>query len=304
MSIGLFLSLLLLTLLRAAPASAQAPQAAARTEADTSVTWLLASYPPASMPVGDKPGNGPADELVKYITARWTGVTHHFLQANAKRIWTKIEAGDHVCYAMAGRTPERQKLAYMTNAFILLPYLLVGRAGFIDSLPKNAHGEVSAAQLFARSDARGLIVSGRTYGAELAPLITGRPIYSGLAETSQGDLGSSILKMLLVDRVDYTIETDFAMYYAMQTNPDMRALRVAPFAESKQLHHAAVACPRNAWGKAAIAKIDSIIGTKEGAAFIRAAQARHTSPQAQALFNKEIDAFFRSRAQRTAEADW
>jgi hypothetical protein len=61
--------------------------AACTASAQARMTWMLPDFPPVSMPVDGRPGDGITHALLKFIVARWDGQDHHYVIANSKRIW-------------------------------------------------------------------------------------------------------------------------------------------------------------------------------------------------------------------------
>ena len=101
---------------------ANAPARAAET-----ITWLMSDFPPVGELIDGKPGNGMADQVVRYLVSRWPQAEHRFLYANPNRAWSQMASGQHVCFANALRTTDREKLAYFRNAYLLPPPQLIVR---------------------------------------------------------------------------------------------------------------------------------------------------------------------------------
>jgi uncharacterized protein (TIGR02285 family) len=277
---------------------------AAVARAEDSITWMLPEFPPASIPVDGKPGNGITDELMRYIMVRLPDTEHLFLQSNSKRMWAKIAAGDKVCSASAIRTPEREKISYFTPTHLLPPHHLIVREAMVKSLPINARGEVELSKMIANPRLRGLLVDHRSYGLKIDALIHDRPANSGIILSAQGNLGASFLPMIMLERSDYTIEYDFVTGYLMSKNPGLRTLRSLPIAENNKAIIGGIACPRTAWGRATIERIDRIIGTPEAAQAMRRGLDVWMTEGTRLHYLKEIDAFYRKRALPLNPADF
>src|SRR5204862_5847552 len=125
---------------------------------------------------------------------------------------------------------------------------------------------------------RGIIVERRSYGAAVDELLAKRPADSRLESTSVGDYGRNVLKLVVLGRADYTLDYDYALQYASKFDADIGRLQTVPIAQNSKPMLGGIACPRNTWGKAAVKRIDQIVGTPEGAAaMIRAQNSWHTA---------------------------
>ena len=69
-----------------------------------------------------------------------------------------------------------------------------------------------------------------------------------------------------------------------------------PIQGASEPMQAGVACPRNAWGLAAIQEIDKRLGTPAGAAMLRESFERWLTPEVRQHYGTRIDAFYRERA--------
>ncbi|WP_028102677.1 TIGR02285 family protein [Pseudoduganella violaceinigra] len=269
-----------------------APGAQAR---DT-MSWLMPDIPPASMPVNGKPSNGFADQIVLYISARWPEVEHRFVYANPKRSWLMIERGERACVVAALRNAAREKLAYFVDTSLVPPPQLVVQPGTLSRLPLNAHGEADMEKLIADPALRGIVVERRSYGAAVDELIAGRPAGSRLETTSVGDYGRNVLKLVAHGRADYTLDYDYALQYASSRDPSIGTLATVPIAQNNKPLLGGIACPRNAWGQAAVRRIDRIVGTPEGAAAMLKAQDDWHTPASRRRYASELSEFQRQRS--------
>ena len=256
------------------------------------ITWLSAD-PPAS--VDSKAGTGLATRMVAFMKLHWPEVQHQIVPANAKRSWQMLAQGEPVCHASALRTPEREKLAYFSNTQLSPPLQLIARRDKLALLPRNAAGEVDLARLLADPRLRGALVDGRSYGLFIDQLLTGQGTPKAVDLYAAADYGSKILPMLSVGRGDYTIEQDMALSVGRERNPQLNELLSLPIQGASELIQAGVACPRNAWGLAAIRGIDKVLGTPAGVAMLRESFERWLTPEIRQHYGARIDAFYKER---------
>ncbi len=270
--------------------------------ADT-VTWLLPDFAPAGLPVNGQPTNGVADATALYIGAHWPEAEHRYRFANAKRIWADIGSGGKFCHAAALITQDRKQIAYFTPTNLAPPLQLIVREATLAQLPLNGDGDVQLARLLAMPGLRGILAEKRSFGEAIDGIVAERAS-GGLSVVPPSSFGGSILKMLAGGQVDYTIEYDFALSYQQSQNPALRALRAVGIEGANTLMPVGVACPRNAWGKAAILRIDRILSSREGAAAVRAAGDNWATPGVRERYRKAIDAFTAKRMQPTPPGEF
>jgi len=260
----------------------------------TQITWLSADPPPS---MGNtKPGTGLAGRLVGFMVQQWPEVKHEIVPANAKRSWQLLAQGEQVCHASSLRTPERERVAYFTNTQLGPPLQLVVRRDKLAALPRNAANEVDMGRLLADSRLRGAMVAGRSYGAFVDAMLTARSTTKTVVFYAAADYGSKILPMLAVGRADYTVEQDMALSVGRAANPRLDELQSLPIQGASEPIHAGVACPRTAWGLAAIREIDKRLGTPTGAEMLRESFGRWITPEVRLRYGAKVDVFYKERA--------
>lgn len=259
------------------------------------ITWLAGDTAAASAS-----GLRPSDRLLDWLTARLPGITHERVVANAKRSWTLIERGDPVCHAGAVRSAPREALAYFSNTWPMPPLQLIVRRERVAALPVDAAGQVDLATLMSDKRLQGVIVHGRSYGAALDGLLAqSESISPALRRVTAGDFGSNLVPMLLQGRADYAFEYPNALAALLRTRPEVAGLAALPIKGAMEPVISGVACPRTAWGHAAIRRVDAVLGTPEGAALLRDILMSELPPDSRRQYREAFDAFFQRRAQPT-----
>ncbi|OWQ44795.1 hypothetical protein CDL60_23250 [Roseateles noduli] len=288
MRLAALLSLTLTAFVTATPAHAQG-KAESSAPPITKITWLASDHAP-QMTGSD--ASGVTGRVTTYLEKQWPGVRHEIVFANAKRSWQMIENGEDVCRANMVRTPDREKAAYFINTQLTPPPGLIVRRDTLKRLPRNAAGEVQLSRLLADHTLRGALIDGRSYGPALDEMLAARPVDSTVSLFSPKDFGARVLQMLSLGRADYSVEMDMALIMAGNP-PDLVSV---PIQGASDLVMAGIACPRTAWGLAAIRGIDKAYGRPEGAANLREGLMRWLTPETKAHYAARFDAFYRERA--------
>jgi len=259
-----------------------------------SITWL------SGEPV--EPGVQPfAQALVDFLQTRWPEARQVIVQANARRSWQMVAAGEHACQVSSVRTPEREKLAFFTDTLIAPPQQLIVRRDKAALLPHNAAGEVELARLLADAHLQGALIDGRSYGDLVDAQLEKLPHSPSLVRYTASDFGSRMLTMLGKGRADYTIGYDVSLSHAPAEGGPLPsvALTSLPIAGASAPVRAGVACPRNAWGRVTIQHIDKLLSTPAGVAMLRQEAERWLSPETRQRYGPRLDEFYRERARRS-----
>jgi uncharacterized protein (TIGR02285 family) len=216
-----------------------------------------------------------------------------------------LSNGVEACFGGVLMTPEREKFAYYSLMFQLMPLQLIVRPEAVSRVPRNEKGEVLPATLFDRSDLRGIVEPQRSYGAVADTLLKLRGPHSGISSVIRSDSGSSTLKMLMVNRADYTLEYDAILAYQQGRSPELKAsgLKALPIAGSMG-PLVGIACPRTEWGREAIKKIDALMVKISRRPEYRNALNRWLTPEPVRHYKASQDIFFRQRTKPTDPAKY
>lgn len=256
--------------------------------AQQQITWLMPELQASASPTRQ----GMAQPVADYLRRHWGGDTQHVVElTNAKRAWVALQGGESVCHLMMLHTPEREARAYFVDTHLLPPAQFVVREDRVGQLPLNARGEVDLKQLWRDTRLRGVLVSGRSYGAGLDQLLALRPSGTMQALTVT-DFGAGLLQMLSLNRADYTLEYDFTVMLMRQRVPALQQLRMLPIAGQDEMLRSGVACPRTAWGRATIARVDELINSPAGRQLLRGMVPDWLSPEASKRYGDRIAAFY------------
>ena len=231
---------------------AQAPQ--------MTITWMLWDSAPGAIFSDGKPTAGYIFSITKLLTDAWPEAQHRLVRTTIENAWGNLDRGLEACYASALITPERERNYYMTQTLVIPSLAIIARPEAVSKLPKNAKGEVLAAELFDSQDLRGIIAPNRSYTALLDALLKSRAEGANISYAKQLSGTSNILQMLASNRGDYTIEYATAALYQGARTPEVAQsnLQALPIAGLEPVP-AGIACPRTEWGRAVIVKADALL---------------------------------------------
>jgi len=161
------------------------------------IRWLMPEFL-----VGDVPGQGQvhqelAGPMADYLISQWPGARHEIVNANVRRSWRMIEAGEHACYLMTLRTPEREAKAYFSDTFLVPPLKLIVRKDKADRVPINSAGEVDFRRLLKEGVLRGVLVKDRSYGHSLDDELAQQHDNQALVFSPPSDFGGRHLQLLV-----------------------------------------------------------------------------------------------------------
>lgn len=275
--------------------------ATAAPDAADSVVWAVSDWPPAYIIQHDwvppaLVGQGWADQLIGALEKQMPDLHHEQLIMNSERIEQEMQRGAHVCASTVILTPQRDKSRYYTDANFSEPRYLMVRKESVARLPLHG-GAVSLPELLRDKRLKGLLASGRSYGPQLDPIIRSHRDIGQIAERTTGDLGGTMMRMLLAGRMDYTIEYPSVLNYLSQVDPHFQELAALPIAEERQLGRSGISCPRTPWGRAMIARIDALMPALVASASYRTAHEKWLLDDERKALRQQIDDFYRLRSQ-------
>lgn len=274
---------------------------AGATDSPATVQWALYYFPPVSIVVDGAPTTGFIDIKLKLLMERWPQAKHEMATFNTARAFRALDEGQELCIPATIITPERQKRWYLSPLALLPPQAIVARKEVASRIPVNKQGEVDAAALFNRTDLRGAFDEARSYSGFLDAVIAKRAPDAGLVHYRPSVEIRSHLSMLSLGRADYTIEYEFVHAYSASNDPAIAAAQFEVLnIEGMQPVPVGVACPRTAWGYAAIKKIDAILKSLAGNPVFENAELQWLTPQSRQRYRAQRAEFYRKRAKPTA----
>ncbi len=231
-----------------------------------------------------------------YIVERLPEIQHEYLSVNALRSWQMLERGEHACRPVTVRTAQREEQAYFADTHLAPPAELIVRRDKLAQMPRNAAGEVDLALLLSKGSLRGAYARGRSYGEAIDQLLDRQSNNKLLASYSTAGYGDRIQDMLARERTDYLIESNGALAQMRARNIAVEPFVELPIQGSSQPLVLGIACPRTAWGLAAIKTIDQVLGTPAGAAHMRKTSAGWFGGAALERMGPQIEQFYLRRS--------
>ncbi|KAF0814043.1 hypothetical protein IGB42_01723 [Andreprevotia sp. IGB-42] len=265
------------------------------------LTWAIRDWPPVFIvPTQTAPksvtqlGNGVADQNMAALIAHMPEYEHRFVYANINRIFADMAAGTPECFAVALKTPEREKAAWFTRNFLLPPMHMVVRKDQLARITAGSNG-MAVEALSKRSDLAAYVENGRSYGAAVDSLVKTAPgVFRSMTVTESGQL----IRMLDAGRMDYTFEYPYVVEYMQRQFPFRNELALLPIAEAATPLTSYVACTRNAWGLQAIRDIDRAIRMLARTQAFRQPLYDWLSPELRDRYRPQIERFYDERARR------
>ena len=257
--------------------------------------WLMGSQPvdPQGRPI-----SSPGQELIEFMKKAWPEVRHEVLYANGKRSLQLLMDGEPACHVSLVRTLERERQLLFTSTVLMPPPSVIVHHDNLARLPRNAQGAVDLPALLSNPAFKGALVSGRSYGSAIDPHLqrAAAALPKTMSYFSPNDFGGKVLLMLQRQRIDFTIEYEWILGMMDEAGQSTSQLLALPIQGAMALSPSGIACPRTAWGEAAMRGIDKALSTPAGAAMLRKSFMPSLSPALQARYGPALEAFYKRRA--------
>ena len=175
---------------------------------------------------------------------------------NWARMQDEMRNGRHVCASFIMKNADRiEYIEYSLPWHIDLPHRVVMQKHTWDSL--GSPDILSLNALAQHQALTGVVGIGRSYG-HLDPVLYQLGEHSNLLRVSTGPING--LTMLARGRMDYGIEHPyFVEYFAEQHELPVDSLKMIPIEEAGSHNYTYVGCPKNAWGKQVISRVNEVI---------------------------------------------
>ena len=230
---------------------------------ENTVTWGVVDWAPTFILKNGKTptkpedlGNGLIDRVTASLAARMPAYHHVFLQANLQRIFAEIAVGNHICYAGAFKTPEREKIAYFSPSILTSTVALIVREDRIQKLQLQGASTSLKHLIEERTDLSGYIESGRSFSPMIDQVLqSGGKNQRRITVPRTGHL----LQLLDAGRMDYTIDYPYVVEYQSRLGQFKNSLLAIGLDDAPAVATAYVACPRTAWGKDVMLHIDAAL---------------------------------------------
>jgi uncharacterized protein (TIGR02285 family) len=217
------------------------------------IVWNFTDLKPSAILSGPKTGEGYSQKVVAWFEARMPEFNHRIETLPLARALAMMKDGDDLCTNQLLRTPERSAyIAYSKPLFAILPIRLFVAPSFADRVRAMAGDRPIDLKQLAKSFPGLAIprVISRSYGAR---------IDADLAEVSTQTIPGqgNAISMFASNHADVIIAypEELSWYEAISTGQ----VAYESFAlEGPELYDGIIACTRNPWGQAVIARVDAL----------------------------------------------
>lgn len=225
------------------------------TYAQSEINWSVTDHPPYMIIDGTEKGLGSADLLRDFFIERMPEYTHYQKIVNNPRFMAEAKSGNNWCHPFLLKTDEREEfLYYSTPLSILLPnQLIIHRNNILFSENRNS---ISLEEVFKNKKYSGIIEQERAYGKNIDALINK---YESVGSFTKEQIPvDNILNMLLLGRVDYTINyTEIIQYFSRELQIEDQYISI-PIREEPAIQLVYFSCPKTPWGLKVINRINEI----------------------------------------------
>lgn len=235
--------------------------------------------------------------IVAYLKEQLPGLSHETLGVNAIRSWQMIQRGETACRPTTVRTRAREAEAYFADTMLSPPPELLVRRALAQQVPRDADGAADLDKLLNQRQLRGAYARGRSFGDVVDDTLAAHshnPLLTHYATTGWGD---RMRLMLVRGRTDYLIDAPGALAQLRSLGLPADDYQTLPIHGATDPLLLGIACPRNAWGRAAILAIDRALGTPAGAQRLREISRGWFSALDAERFAAQLDRFFARRSQ-------
>lgn len=230
-------------------------QTAVASEIGTPVVWASADRPTSYILQGKDRGRGVVDELYRLLHKELPQYEHKTEVMTFNRVLAKMEAGEHIC-SVGFKKPERERVGvFSAPAILTIPFSVISKKGRLEPYLGDK-STVDLQTLFSNSNLIGAVRQKRSYG-EINEKIKHYQKKGRLIEVGPS---ASLIKMLVLDRVDFVIEIpSFVMYQAKQQGRENEISSFAITDYKKIALVAKVFCTKSRWGYDLVTKINRIL---------------------------------------------
>ncbi|PHR72287.1 MAG: hypothetical protein COA66_06110 [Arcobacter sp.] len=247
------------------------------------ITWGKYDYPPYYIHKGELKGQGSEDQLVQLFQKHLKEYQHKNQNMPIARFSLKAEAGEKFCMSGLYKTSEREKIFAVSiptyigpNEMIIIEKEKLGHLGH----PKT----IAFEELLQNQKLRGVFQK-RSLGNVLGPILEKYQHQPNVQVRSYKS--KQVYGMLLLNRVDYTIDTIPTIIYLEKISGKSNRMTSLEIQEVSQSHiYISVVCPKNAWGQRVITRINEII------------QSEKSTPQYRAIIEQWYDEHSRQQLRK------
>ena len=222
------------------------------------ILWQTYHRPPGTFNYGENKGQGFVQKTLQLLIDKMPEYQHEMPATTLARAISDIKSGHKVCHPALYITPEREANMYLSNASILNPTnRIIAKLDTVAPFLEN--NRVNLEKLLHHESLTVGHVQGRSYGQAIDNIFNTHSQKKKLLPLQNIDL-ARIFKMVELNRVNVTIAYPFEIQHYLKSNPQAKVqLSAFPIANIPLYDVGSVACPKNAWGKQVIQKVNTIL---------------------------------------------
>lgn len=233
------------------------------------LTWHTFDAPPLLILDGADKNNGIIDGIRQILQSDLSDYSHKDMPLPYKRFLLYAKEGLNICTPYLFKTPEREEFLHFSKPLNIFSGLkIIMHKDLYASFDHEP--SLSLVDLFKHYELRLATNKVRVYSARIDPIVEE---YDRLNKVSR-HTGSTtqVFRLLSTGRADFMIDFSYRIpYWAKELGIDPSAYVSIPIKEDPQTVISYAACPKTAWGKRAIARInDSLKKEVETPAYLKA----------------------------------
>lgn len=247
------------------------------------ITWGKYNVPPYMIRSGKFAHQGIFDLTLDIIKKDLPQYEHVELEAPFPRINSEIRKGSHWCYNGMLKTPERERVGYLSlPTSIFLPLRIIVRR---DRLAQF-QGKLSLKTLLQNPQLSTSVMRDRSYSPTVDKLLAAYPPRENYSEQVES------IGMLLAGRIDYMVELPLLAFEQARVMGQPDALVALPMQEADEVVFNRVMCPRSEWGRQVVEQVNKVLLAQRAKPSYRAIVEKWHDPESVAEIRKIYDKVF------------
>ncbi len=253
------------------------------------ITWMVLDWPPWMIIDGEDKGTGRFNYILETAQKNLTEYENVTERMNWARFWHEVENNKNLCYTFGLKSGKREKIVYYSapHTFVL-PNAIIMKKETAQLLGNPE--SYSIIQLLEQDKLKGYAEKNRSFTNKVDSIMKDHEGGSSLTRVSES--AESLVKMVIMGRIDYTIEYPIVATYYQKKNDALGSLVSIPITEMDPFSYVYMNCTKNEWGRKVIEKwnaaLEKIKPTEE---YRKITEIGHTNENELLLIKKYYDAF-------------
>lgn len=226
--------------------------------ASSKIFWQTYHRPPSVIKYGEHQGKGFVQLVLNQIVLEMPEYEHIMATTSLARAIEDIKLGKQVCHPSLIKTASRQASAYFSKAVLISPTNRIVMTQQ-DAQQLGLRGPVDLTSLLREPFVTAGVIKSRSFGTRIDNILLAHADPDHVVEISNNSI-APLFKMLLLDRLSFTIAYPFELRYFNQgllNNENALASFAIKNAEAYVLGN--IACSKTPWGKQVIRKVDEVL---------------------------------------------